>query len=83
MELGTCRLRKYFLVRLTIDILTDFGAAKTSATACQPYQSPHPPRLPSAMPSALRRYTLCGTRLYVMYSSSLYTKGIQFFSLTL
>eukprot|EP00877_Chromochloris_zofingiensis_P010283 jgi/Chrzof1/5508/Cz16g05250.t1 len=36
---GTCRLRKYFLVCLTIHILTDFGAAKTSAIACQPYQS--------------------------------------------
>eukprot|EP00877_Chromochloris_zofingiensis_P001805 jgi/Chrzof1/11625/Cz06g02210.t1 len=26
---------------LKFDILTVFGAAKTSATACQPYQSPH------------------------------------------
>eukprot|EP00877_Chromochloris_zofingiensis_P007226 jgi/Chrzof1/2757/Cz11g28050.t1 len=38
---GTCRFRKYFLVRLTNYILTDFGAAKTSANACHPYQSSH------------------------------------------
>eukprot|EP00877_Chromochloris_zofingiensis_P012893 jgi/Chrzof1/7858/Cz02g39030.t1 len=33
------------LVCLTKYILTDLGAAKTSATACQPYQSPHTPVL--------------------------------------
>eukprot|EP00877_Chromochloris_zofingiensis_P009027 jgi/Chrzof1/4378/Cz14g10280.t1 len=36
---GTCRFRKYFVVRLTNYLLIDFGAAKTSASACQPYQS--------------------------------------------